>query len=641
MMAESRPRDLASAPPRTTGIAPAASDEALHAVNRELAALWGMHPAPIELGADAALRDDLVICGLLGGKEVGKSTLVDALAGTSITPARKPVGEGTSRPMAFVHEDAQAAVTRRLREIDRLMPLDIQTHRADRLRHAVLVDLPDFDSEFSAHLKVVRNVAPLLDRVLWVLTPRKIGDRAWVRMFHDVIKDSRNVRCVLNKVDELLADGEPLSGGNGRRGAEAFFDRQRGWVEASLRAAGCEKAAPDRFLVSAAFPSAEHFVRRIGHLWDDPTWQRYAGDRADVAGIADLVARDMDRLREMVLSPVSAETAVAMKSANRRFERAAAVERIRQHYDLERVSRDLDDAARPEYHRAAVLQALGEDCLAAFADAAERHVRSDAELADEILDARVREWPLLRVVYFPLGWLSRSLGRRVGPRPVAQAAIAHGGVQPVESVDRLADHPAIRQRLAQLRSRVLADHVLTVQRLRLEDDLPGVDDLSARTTERLRGLTDERESHLIAAVRGRYRRPSLIGRGFLWLTALWFPLLQPLSEGAMQLIIAGTAIETMQGLYQLLSVLSAPRILAGLGVAAALFIAIIAGMYARVLRRLTAARSHHRLHSPWGASVEAALAEAVAEPLIEPFRRRRLVLADLERRLDAAAEAPA
>lgn len=615
-----------------------ASDEALHAINHELAALWGTSPAPIELGADAALRDDLVICGLLGGKEVGKSTLVDALAGTTIAPQRKPVGEGTSRPLAYVHEDARAAVTRRLRDIDRLMPLDIHTHRAEPLRHAVLVDLPDFDSEFAAHLHVVRNVAPLLDRVLWILTPRKIGDRAWVRMFHDVIKDSRNVHCVLNKVDELLADAEPLSGGNGRRGPQAFLDRQRGWLEASLRAAGCDKAAPDRFLVSAAFPSAERFIRRIGHLWDDPTWERYRLDRADVAGIAELVAGDLERLRTLVLSPVTAETAVAMKAANRRHERATAVSRMRAHFDLERVGGDLAEAARPEYHREAAIRALGDDCLAAFAAAAQRRVRSDAELADEILDSRVREWPLLRLVYFPLGWLSRSLGRRVGPRPAAPAETTITGE--VQSIEQTANQPAIRQRLAQLRSRVLADHVLTVQRLRLEDDLPVVDELAARVSSRLHGLAEDCEAQLAAGVRRRYRRPSLPARGMLWLIALWFPLLQPVSEGAVQLAIAGTALETLQGLYQVLSVLSASRILAGFGVAAALFIAIIAGMYARILRRLSDARSHQRMNSPWAATVETALAETVAEPLIEPFRRRQLVLADLERRLDEAADTP-
>ena len=52
----------------------------LQSINRELAALLSMAPADLSVGADTASRDELVICGLLGGKDVGKSTLSNALA---------------------------------------------------------------------------------------------------------------------------------------------------------------------------------------------------------------------------------------------------------------------------------------------------------------------------------------------------------------------------------------------------------------------------------------------------------------------------------------------------------------------------------------------------------------------------------
>ena len=101
------------------------------------------------------------------------------------------------------------------------------------------------------HLPIVQGVARMLDRVVWVLTPRKIGDRDWVRMVHRVIKDARNVHCVLNKIDELMTDGESLAGGNGSA-ADDFWSRQRSWVAASLESAGCQDETASRFLSTSS-----------------------------------------------------------------------------------------------------------------------------------------------------------------------------------------------------------------------------------------------------------------------------------------------------------------------------------------------------------------------------------------------------
>ena len=76
----------------------------LHAINTELADLLHNRPANLRLGTDNALADELVICGILGGKDVGKSTLINALAQTPVSVDTVEVGKGTARPMAYVHE---------------------------------------------------------------------------------------------------------------------------------------------------------------------------------------------------------------------------------------------------------------------------------------------------------------------------------------------------------------------------------------------------------------------------------------------------------------------------------------------------------------------------------------------------------
>ncbi len=164
----------------------------LNAINRELSRLLHIDPCPFSLGADAALKDELVVCGILGGKDVGKSTLINTLAGTEVSVDSDEVGKGTACPMVYVHEAVQAVAMRRLQEIGQQVPFDLSLHRADSIRSVVLVDLPDFDSDYADHRRIVQRVAPLLDRVLWVQTPRKIGDRMWVELFSDVIKDTQS-----------------------------------------------------------------------------------------------------------------------------------------------------------------------------------------------------------------------------------------------------------------------------------------------------------------------------------------------------------------------------------------------------------------------------------------------------------------
>jgi len=276
----------------------------LDAINSELARHFHCEPLDLSLGADRAMADELVICGILGGKDVGKTTIINTLATTRISDDSTEVGRGTQRPLAYVHRDVADIATARLKATAAGMDVDIVTHTADPIRNAVLLDLPDFDSEFCEHLEIVRRVAPLLDRILWVQTPRKIGDRAWVEMFRRVIKDPGNVSCVLNKFDELLADGG-LNGQGFTRDDDAtaasFWQTQTDWVTKSLASSECHFDADRMFLISAAFADRTRFVDEIARRWDDPDWSRYGDDRAGVERIADHACEEIDRLRVRLL----------------------------------------------------------------------------------------------------------------------------------------------------------------------------------------------------------------------------------------------------------------------------------------------------------------------------------------------------
>ncbi len=605
----------------------------LDSVNKELAALFQTEPAALSMGSDAALADDLVICGILGGKDVGKSTLINALAQQSVSAPSEEVGEGTTRPMAYVHAAMQDAVAHRLATRMPHILFDVTTHEADAIRGVALIDLPDFDSEFRTHLEIVRGVAPLLDRLLWVQTPRKIGDRAWVEMFREVcIKDPSNVRCVLNKVDQLLADSDPfVASGNGqdhnhKERAERFWAEQGTWVSTSVAAAGCPHSPDRRFLVAAAFPDVEQFIDRIGELWDDPTWHRYGTDRETVANIAALASADIDRLRGCVLAPVSSEQRRGIKTANRETERRVNAQRIRRHFDLDRTMQCLSDACDPSYHQRILNDAVGPAYCASVARAVRGQMKPETQLADELLERRVEDWPLLRLTYWPLGWLARAVGRRVS----TMTSTTGGDTgDPFDAQGR-----PLAERVESIRAHLLDDQAVIAKRLGIDADVPSAGQLTRRVATLGRRLPRRLDAQLLEELPGRHRRPSVLGKAALWLILIWFPLGQPVLAGVLQMYAEGEAKGFAFGLYKIVSALSAPHLLAGLAVVVTIFVAIIAGMYSRGLRAIRRERGRRDESSPVIDAVDELFVSEVVAPMASPFYERLERLNELTRRLD-------
>src|SRR4051812_40409090 len=107
---------------------------------------------PHVLDADApVLRDEALdrrgldespyLVGLIGGKEVGKSALVNALVGQRITDSTA-YGPGTEIVVAYVHHDQVAAI-KPLLDREAAGRYQIVVHSLEHLRRQVLLDLPD------------------------------------------------------------------------------------------------------------------------------------------------------------------------------------------------------------------------------------------------------------------------------------------------------------------------------------------------------------------------------------------------------------------------------------------------------------------------------------------------------------------
>ncbi len=167
--------------------------------------------APVLSEGAIATGDDgeLYLIGLIGGKDIGKSALVNAVVGRDITP-RTSWGPGTQSVIAYCHETQQD----RLRKLlDEAVPgqYTIVTHLVPRLSRQVLLDLPDIDSHYESHIQITRKMLRHLLYPIWMQSVEKYADRRPQELLALVAagNDPHNFIFCLNKVDQLAGrEGE-------------------------------------------------------------------------------------------------------------------------------------------------------------------------------------------------------------------------------------------------------------------------------------------------------------------------------------------------------------------------------------------------------------------------------------------------
>jgi 50S ribosome-binding GTPase len=178
--------------------------------------------------ADAHRRlgfpSDAYVLALVGGTGVGKSSLLNALAGTTVSAAsvRRPT---TGRPVAWIPLGAREDLDGLLHWLD---VGEVREHEgiasggADPLPAVAILDLPDIDSLEPEHRARVEAVLPKVDAVAWVSDPEKYHDA----VLHDdflirwLPRLERQV-VVLNKSDRLSPrDAERIARDLKRDGVE-------------------------------------------------------------------------------------------------------------------------------------------------------------------------------------------------------------------------------------------------------------------------------------------------------------------------------------------------------------------------------------------------------------------------------------
>lgn len=226
----------------------------------------------------------LLVVMLMGGTGVGKSTLLNALAGGPIAQASftRPT---TRDPVVYVHHSVRS---------DRLDPAlrlcRLIQHDREGLIQKVIVDTPDLDSNDLANREKLEALLPVADIVLYVGSQEKYHDRLGWELF----KDQRRRRAfafVLNKWDRCVTGESGLRPDDDLLGdlkAEGFSNpllfrtTAQSWLDAAVQSGSWPPPKP------AGLPEGEQFP--LLRNWLEMGLTRLEIEAVKARGVAQLLA---------------------------------------------------------------------------------------------------------------------------------------------------------------------------------------------------------------------------------------------------------------------------------------------------------------------------------------------------------------
>jgi hypothetical protein len=257
----------------------------------------------------------LLVIVLMGGTGVGKSSLLNALAGGSIAQASftRPT---TRDPVVYYHESIRTERLDPVLRNCRLVP-----HDRPALEYKVIVDTPDLDSTDLSNREKLMRVLPVADVVLYVGSQEKYHDELGWRIFLQQ-RQRRAFAFVLNKWDRcrvaadagLRPDEDLLRDlrDQGFQNPLLFRTCAQVWLDRATLAAqaAADPAAPPMALPEA--PEGEQFQELV--QWLEAGLTRLEIEAIKARGVSQMLRQLQDTLNDS-RPPELAEAAARTRAA--------------------------------------------------------------------------------------------------------------------------------------------------------------------------------------------------------------------------------------------------------------------------------------------------------------------------------------
>ncbi len=450
--------------------------EHLENCNSRLAEITGMAPANLQYQSGESSVDDLFLYGIIGGKDVGKTTLINQLAGSRISIDTNILDEGTKQAVAYCHQDDLKALKTRLGDSESSRVL-FARHQREELKNVVLVDFPDFDSRFTAHVEEVKRLSKFMQGMVWVTTPRKYGDNEFINQLITVAQSHDYYFVVLNKVDQISQQARP----------EEIRHEVYGYLKQECLKNDAPIPDDNRLFLISALQSNQF---------------------------------EFSKLRDRLVRVHSPQEIARAKIKNIHSEFQKNIQRVQRHYRL------TDNIQAFERMIDLITKSVREAFSAEYAQTVQSRIISlesmQRRISNQFFAQRVKQLPLLWLIYYPLsglitafsGWVSfqqTAAQQSDSVKDLLRFGSTTASMKLTRVVDDLrADHPEWDRQWDQIPTETI--------------------DINGQFSRLLQDYEDRITSHMLNNL-----KPPGIGKKLaIYAPLVWFPFIQPVLVQLMQ-----------------------------------------------------------------------------------------------------------